>query len=269
MSKISVVKSNTKGFTGGLQFSDPGVFFKKSPKAAKAYTDKCMEIAKADRAQVTEHVKAFYEAALDAAVEMAYDSGKKVAKPAFKNGKFARPERYTDRLQTARRKKIRISPSRAAIKHGAPGTLSVTTKPWATLGARYQVSAPVSNRYWNKTGRLWKQLQTALPKGRIAESTVNPTLVKKRIPRRKGDPGQLLFKYRVSLPRLPWPLNEMITESFVTRTERTVSNGPAVPWDFTRVAFVEGRRPMIAATSARLGEELYRALSKRTRIFTS
>ena len=265
MGRVSIIQRNRKGFTGGLRLDDPGKLFREHPGAADRYVAECLRIAKQDRHDVVEYVRVFYEAALDAVVEAAQDSGAGVG--TAKLG--TRPDTFLARMQTARPKKLRISPSRAAVQRGAPATLTIRTKPWATLGVRYQLSDPVSRRYWNKTGRLWKELQASLPKGRVSMSVVEPSLVKRRLPRRKGDGGEIRFKYRISLPRLPWPLSEMVTESFVQGTPVRASRHPAAPDDLTRLVFVEGRRPMVSAIAARTGEELIKALTPRTRISAS
>lgn len=273
MGKVRFLSGNKKGFTGGLDFSDPSSAFKRHPQLAKQFEEKALELVKQDRHIAQEFVQAFYDSAIDGVLDALRNSGVRVgAVPGGVRSRI-RPEKYADRLRTAKSRKVRIAPSQASVSKGSPKTITITTKPWATLGVRYQLSNPTSKRYWTKGSSavsLYSDVKAQLSNGnKVSMSTIKPRVVRRRLPSRKGDGGSFRYAYNLSLPTLPWPLDELITQSFVSGVPMAASQGVAMPDDFTRLVYVEGRRPMIAAIAARTGEEMKKALANRTRISTS
>ena len=136
----------------------------------------------------------------------------------------------------------------------------VRTGVWKPLSPKYASKRPVSRKFWQKGSNRsnYKQLKDLYR--RVVSSQLSrrtPRIRKKALATKT--PGRITLWYEVNLGVLPFPLGEIIGESFITgkKNQRLLSViGPGSRSSIARIAFPERQRPVISAIAARLGLDM-------------
>jgi len=135
---------------------------------------------------------------------------------------------------------------------------------WKPLSPRYAARKRVSKTFWRKGDRS-KGSYTQLAElysaamagtGKVSRYNTSSSVSKTR-------PDRIEIRMRVRLPRLPTPLNALITSPFLrgrVNPDPLVSGFSRGQNSLTRILFPEAQRPLVSLLAARMGKDMYRDL---------